>query len=628
MLRLKFNSTRRLTALATKHKPSSGIYSFHLQNKFIQSQRFQSTTNDFNTNAINSDSKNLEELDVNKTVSSAPQPWYLTMVKREKLVENNTILEDQVVKYPENSPGSLISIIEMLKTELGLTDILIFDLREKETNNEYNYPTAAAKISDFMVLSTAQSTKHCEKCFVELNKMMKQKFNSIASVEGNINSNDERKKQKRLARKRNLERSSLAKNPTTSTSRDSWYLVDCHLDNIFVNILTKNRRKELNLEELYAPKEEREKYRYDNSRSDLELSDEYSSGNNILSGLRKIALQRRRAYSTLANPSQLSPDIAFDILKGLNKDNLHIKLKELDQLKSASSLTDIDTLNFLSSAAKQLSNKQEKKVYFKGLQKMFESQWPLIIPRTNSDEFWSARSNFYKSCFELNPQQFSLKDYFINCLLIKRVSGFKVEEKDLINFFNILSSSLLSNEKSNYWNLIKSNNLVVSALNLIDDERIIKNSQFIDTLLNTMIIDENKHSRALYEIVDYLVYNSERSNKALEIPMITIIINALCRVQNWSKLWQFWDILGKNANYRNDFRPWAEYLRLINKNGNETVHRKIIEDGQLLWIVRNDVPLTKELTDQLSKFFSLSNDEGIETDTVKELILNAKPSPV
>lgn len=115
---------------------------------------------------------------------------------------------------------------------------------------------------------------------------MKHEFCSSAYVEGNFNERQESRRKRRLARKSNL--SKLLGRSSECSAKDlnseAWYMIDCRVDGIFVNILTQRRRNELNLEELYAPENEKSKFQNIDSGNVPTISgvNEISSNNNIL----------------------------------------------------------------------------------------------------------------------------------------------------------------------------------------------------------------------------------------------------------------------------------------------------------------------------------------------------------
>lgn len=555
-------------------------------------------------------------------------PWYMNVVDRKSL-KGTSFFNNQLIKYPNNSPDSLHDVVEFMKSSLGLSEILIFDLRNRD---EQEYSTAVSKIGDFMILSTAKSGKHCESSFIELNKLLKKNYRSTASVEGNFNYNDEMKRQRRLARKPNLSKS-LGSKLSKSNSPECWYMIDCHLDNIFVNILTKVKRMELNLEELYAPESEKAQYKINRENRIPEEQEEektvkfdrthVSDENNVLLGLRRLALQRKREYSTMA--TQNRTDELRDLL-------LQVKVrKPLEINESVIALSKRDALNSLQSlknitaAVETLDTTDVQNLDVHGLKFLFESSCPLCIPKEEESEYWASKSKFLLLLNTMDPLNYTPKNYLKDYLIGKKATGHKLSHDDLIVFLQMGLRHIGNKDThSPYWLLYKNNNCNITALELfMDDDSILSNEMIVNLLIkSTTLYNKDKaHLNSLFELIDFLLMNSERSQTQLATPVIISIIDTLSNLNLWNSLWKFWNSIGNSVGYGTDNRPWAYFVNVILESNDLLLQRKVLEEGHLLWIVRNKVTMTPDLQNKISNLIELADHDHNSFTELKHYIL-------
>lgn len=535
------------------------------------------------------------------------KPWYLSMVDRD-ISQNLSAVENEYINLPDESPESLLKITKYLKGEMGLKDILIFDLKEKKSGD---YNTAVTKISDFVIIATARSAKHCQSTFVQLNAMLKQTFKSVAYVEGNVNSKEERKKFKRMARKSNLGKSWGANSGTTSTgfAKDSeaWFMIDCNVDKIFVNILTERRRGELNLEELYAPESERDKYQLRQKSTATQPKDDnllqVGEENNVLSGLRRLAYQRRQ-YST-SSPINTEPtkehfkDFLKKALNEKNFEEAHSIIKQSQELESLSLLQTItDSLanvNVTTDAINEIDKWQD----------IFEYCWPLPLPMETSFQYWSLRMKFLKMLNVANPQLYPCSKIIDDYLIRKKTSGFYLSSDDLLQYLQLVKINLNLIQGGNYWDLLKSNENIVKALKVFNELNLANDHIIVSMLLKLMVMENNTSIKlhSLYEVIDFLC--CQRDN--LSSNVIVAVLETLASVKDWNKFFQFWEVGIKGVVPGQDYRPWSKFIRIILNSNDIELMQKLIEEGHLLWIKRNEVEITNDLIEQLRKLFRRSD---------------------
>ncbi|QLQ78140.1 hypothetical protein HG537_0A03870 [Torulaspora globosa] len=544
--------------------------------------------------------------------SKSAQPWYLTMVDRHEL-SRDSVFQTQKIEFPNDSPESLYKITNLLKDHLGLTDILVFDLRDADRGN---YTTAVAKVSDFMVIGTAKSAKHCQRCFMDLNGFIKREYGSVAYVEGDVNGRDEKRRHKRLARKTNLSKNwgsnSSALAGGFQSNSEAWFMIDCHVDKIFVNILTEQKRRELNLEELYAPENERYKY----TRSEEEVSQqetlELQDDNNILMGLKRLAYQRRQ-YSTVPLVTEISDKLS-GFLEAQDFDNASSFANEH---KHGNSLTLLQTVSN-SFAAHKVTVVDTAKL--REWHSLFDQCWPLVLDVETASLHWSTRLRFLKMLNVANRSFYTVKRFINDYLLLKRSTGFPLVRDDLLQFLQMVVINLSLNPKADYWDLVKANDDVMQALKLFDElngDSLLHDELVMTMLFRTMVLNDDKRTRlhSLYELIDYVMHK-----RGVSPTMMASVLEILGGIRDWNKFFQFWELGADDFLPGEDDRPWHEFLRIVVNSNDLHLMNKLVNEGHLLWLKRNEVELTPDIESQLNKLFLKVDPQGVALQTLKDYL--------
>lgn len=545
--------------------------------------------------------------------SKVAQPWYLSMVDRNELNETS-VFQAQKIVFPQDSPESLHRITNRLKDQLGLSDILVFDLRDTDKGN---YTTAVAKVSDFMVIGTAKSAKHCQRCFMELNGFIKQEYDSVAYVEGDVNARDEKKRQKRLARKTNLGKTWGSNSSSMpggfQSNSEAWFMIDCHVDKIFVNILTEQRRKELNLEELYAPEDER--YKYKRVKEEEQVSEdpmEVQDENNILAGLRRLAYQKRQ-YSTIPLTTEVSDELS-GFLENQDFDRASSFVR---QNKQDHSLTLLHTISnsFATQTAPVVDTKK-----LRDWHGLFDESWPLVLDPETASLHWSTRLKFLKMLNIANRTFYPVNKFTNDYLLFKRSTGFPLVRDDLLQFLQMVVINLDLNPAADYWDLVRANGDVVGALKLFDalnTDTLLRDELVMTMLFRTMVLNDKKRTRlhALYELIDYVMHK-----RGVSATMMASVLEILGGIQDWNKFFQFWELGCDDFLPGEDYRPWQEFLKIVVNSGDLNLMNKLVNEGHLLWLKRNEVELTKEIEFQLNKLFSKLDPQGLTLQSLKDYL--------
>ncbi|KTA97560.1 ATPase synthesis protein 25, mitochondrial [Nakaseomyces glabratus] len=539
---------------------------------------------------------------VAKDEESEHVPWYMRLEDDSLKSLNEDISNQHEVRLPDDCPDSLHTLVKHLQKQLALRDILVFDLKNQRLADPENY---RLKMCDYVIICTAMSTKHCERSYVEINKLLKNEYGVSGYVEGQVNPNDEKKRLKRLARKNNLGRTNIRRNELNSTEESSWYMIDCHVDSIFLNILTENRRYEMNLEELYAPLNE--KHLYEKSEHSMHINtnnrsqafDSLEEEDNVLLALRKLA-QQKRQYSTESPARSLRNELVkenFDSSKKLLADNPELR----EQLVKVA----ISTIE-------QIRDSTGASINTEKWYKFVSHNVPLVIQDTT---FWDSYLKFLLLLNDCNSQTYSYKRLIPDYLVTKRSMGEELTADDITTFLSVISERV---NPQNYWDLVKANTQVVEALRLFDEE-VIFTDAILSKVIKTLTTNSNEHKlHSFYEVIKFLVWKYEK-----EIPINTLetILKTLINFGEYDYLLRLWTTkIGYKVGSK-DTRPWKVFLKAITETQDVELIRLIIEKGCLLDISRGKVDVDPQLAVLLQTAFKTVDPENLIYNDQQRLLI-------
>lgn len=558
------------------------------------------------TKIINESTENIEQLEVKDehldstvTKTDSNLPWYLQLTKQRD--HTTSTIQREPIELPDNSPSSLLRMANFLKDKQGLEDIVIFDMRQ--------YDGTIGKMADFMVIASAKSIKHCQSSYIELNKMIKQEFKQTAYVEGNINQNEARKRSKRLLRRNNIGGvwKTNKRNENTHDTNDAWYMIDTRTDNIFINMITENRRKELNLEELYAPENEKFKWTRAVPSEPIDEPDDINyvnDENNVLAGLRRLAEQRRRYSTTTSN--KLEVEYIKELNISLKSNNLEQANNIID--KELNRQTNYETTYFIlkciHNSLAEINVNDQDKVNVNDWKDIFDKNWPITLP-VNNKRFWDLRFKYLELLnmvpSNIKPANLFLDDYF----RLKLLSGLEVSKDDLLNFLKttVKRSDIISSKRGKLAVVKSQNQDITNILKLYVgtkiETRILHDDEAIYWLLKSMIVDDKTKLASFQRVIDRLATTPQLSQKTT----ITVI-DILAESKLWNELFKFWKNLSLKIESGNDKRPWKHYIQVIINSKDKQIIERFIENGNLLWLIRYGVDITPDMKKQLKKLFS------------------------
>jgi ribosomal silencing factor RsfS len=201
---------------------------------------------------------------------SAPTPWYLD--PQESPSVTSPLKQIVLPDLPEYHPQTLENLVVYLANELGIDDLIVFDMRDKINDK---LTEGAHAMSDFMIIGTGKSPKHLQKASSELDFYIKHNLHKLPSTEGILKSGALAKYHRRLQRK-GKKAPGYSKH-TYGVSPNTWVMTDTKTDGIIIHMLTQERRLDLNLEYLWS--NDQDKSKYEQSRSS-------STSDDIFKGIR------------------------------------------------------------------------------------------------------------------------------------------------------------------------------------------------------------------------------------------------------------------------------------------------------------------------------------------------------
>lgn len=178
-------------------------------------------------------------------------PWYEL-----EITEEQKAPEVPLPALPQNPPEILPRLLHFLTRDMALRDLEVIDGRSKNT----------ALGPALLVVGTGASSKHLAAAGSFLMKWLKHNCRVVADYEGLFTSNYIRINSKRARRKAAKQRNARNALPHFIKA-DSWVSVDTHCDNIYVHVLTADRREAVDFSSLFNEEplaegaEAREEYR-------------------------------------------------------------------------------------------------------------------------------------------------------------------------------------------------------------------------------------------------------------------------------------------------------------------------------------------------------------------------------
>ena len=237
-------------------------------------------------------------------------PWYLRQEFTSALVQKKEL---NIPSLPANSPTHLSDLIHLLAKDLGVDELLVFNIGALDDTHEFKLNNSDL---DYIIIGTGKSEKHIYKAASEVRTHIKHTYGVVTSVQGMVSAAKTPAARRRLLKK--ARRGLSATENDYELSANSWIL--CKYKGVEIHILTDQRRAELNLELIWCAPENAHLYKQEGIV-------DYDS-DNVLSSIRRRGFRRYHTSSRL-----YSSVIAYESLTEL--------LEQLENLPLASTDEDI-----------------------------------------------------------------------------------------------------------------------------------------------------------------------------------------------------------------------------------------------------------------------------------------------
>ncbi|KAK9236100.1 hypothetical protein V1525DRAFT_380175 [Lipomyces kononenkoae] len=167
-------------------------------------------------------------------------PWYLREADTHATVTDIAPLPD----IPDDGPAEVTEILNYLATDLGLTELSLVDLRNRNTQFGPNA---------IMIVGTARSDRHLIRASEDLRVHLKKTYRAKSRIEGLV-SNDNLKIQERRIKKKISKYTgdvSAYENDLRASAKNSWVFFDSRVKGIHIHVITSEKRWQLDLEGLW-----------------------------------------------------------------------------------------------------------------------------------------------------------------------------------------------------------------------------------------------------------------------------------------------------------------------------------------------------------------------------------------
>lgn len=504
-------------------------------------------------------------------------PWYLRPLSSSTLT--TPIFKAEMPSLPPKAHPSIEPLVRYMIDNLGLTDFKVFDIRDLDDD------LPISSLGDFMIIAQGKSEKHLQNASQDLVTFLKSKHGVVPFVEGLIKPNSMMRLKKRM-KKRMLSKKS-DKDGEFGIGFNSWIMVDTKVRNVFVHLMTPERRAMMNLEYIWCQPEDRHLYVPKTEiikGNGREVFDEDS----VFSGL------QRRHYSTTTATTPSLPDL---VLEQLQANTTVLDDASIDQIKKDPfmSLRTLLTINM-------------------HLQSLPKSSIDATILATHNDfsrkcfpfsplrEHWNALLDLQYALFILSPNNipftydnhptYPFRD-ITNTLKHQVSSGLSLDKAQVQRYFSAVTHLLKPAQPLHGEALEYATDFQVTALLKILDILAINNPESLndpDIQLSVLKIGTQQH---LYEKVPgtySLAIQSHFSTmleffQGISVPsaaMTEFVLLTLLKANNVTEFYKFWDSLPQMDQGQGevilDSRPWILLLSLLRDEYKENFVEVLVND--------------------------------------------------
>lgn len=335
-------------------------------------------------------------------------PWY---IRDPDSVQAQLSVQKAVIPdLPENPPHSLEPIASEMVKDLGLEDLTILDLREVVPPSSFG-PDA------LMIIASGKSEKHLVRAATELSKWVKNRYNVLVDQEGLLTSNFSKVHQRRMRKKAARQSSFYVKqnDETAMKTANSWVALDTKVDGIYVHLFTPERRKIVNIEELWKDAIESQQHQSDATTTNTNMTMNKFSQQYATPGL-------KRSYHTGTTPK--SQELSLKEYCDAGDYKSCISAVQLHHAVDNENLVLKSHINHVH----DISNHKTERAPLK-------KNSPVVVSFMNSlppvleSHHWRLRLIFLQNAHLANPSDFPLQ-MLIDQLMFQQASGVAVSDWD------------------------------------------------------------------------------------------------------------------------------------------------------------------------------------------------------
>lgn len=166
-------------------------------------------------------------------------PWFLR-VETPRLTSHPLAERQALPEIPPDAPPALEPLIKHLSQELGINDLSLLDLRAMD-------PPPAIGPNTIMIIGNARSERHLHISADKTCRWLRSEWKMAPHADGLLGRNEIKIKNRRLKK-----RGKLVNTETGKVEGVGWICVDVRSQGLVVQLFTKERREEINLEKLWG----------------------------------------------------------------------------------------------------------------------------------------------------------------------------------------------------------------------------------------------------------------------------------------------------------------------------------------------------------------------------------------
>lgn len=531
-------------------------------------------------------------------------PWYVTEARKTEQQQGEkpgAPLPD----LPSNAPAELEGIVRFATEDMGLKDVIIIDKRKEDE-------VSGAVGPSLLVLGTGASPRHLGTAGALLQTHLKNEFGIHSGKEGILTTNFVKLHNRRQKRRQQRQRMASAANSTSLTRVGTWVAIDTKLDNIYVHLMTPERRAEVDLEHLDEYLQEFDAEEEANEIADTEYFDPV--------GVSSTAFNGKRGFHTSARIFQDS---------NIPENREELALENLDaERRSDLSMQSPEVVNFLTH-----------------------------FPELPTREDWKVRLRFFALC-AINSPSFPLSKV-VEEAEYQQVSGFPLDSEDIEE----VMASICYHGQSQFSTVVRDDEATAAWRELCDlkaeqllkfysfalepaEHSLLGNQRLLTLLYRTFTcptaesttpaaalqFDQTgasedsevpKQLDAFYDLARLtpVRYILESTNELQNIETVAMLLSSLANARMFSPFWKVAEGALMHANARQFASQLAELVVGLAVKSNE---HKVIEYAISTYLpqkVLNDgVKLTPNLVAAVRSGLNIVDREGAEYRSVRKVL--------